>query len=57
MPVAAAACFFISLILFLALLESSVELPLELLVAPELPDLDFEEPDPPLTELPLPESP
>lgn len=58
MLVAAAACFLINLILFLALLESSVllEVPLELLAPLELPDLDLEDPELPVTELPLPES-
>ena len=57
--VAAAACFLISFILFLALLDSSVLLapvPLELLAPLELPDLDLEDPELPVTELPLPES-
>ena len=57
--VAAAACFLISFILFLALLDRSVLLapvPLELLAPLELPDLDLEDPELPVTELPLPES-
>merc|ERR1719312_261051 len=59
MLVAAAACFLMSLILFLALLDSSVllEVPLELLAPLELPDLVLEDPELPVTELPLPESP
>merc|ERR1719154_950506 len=58
MLVAAAACFLISLILFLALLDSSVlpDVPLELLAPLELPDFDLEDPELPFTELPLPES-
>ena len=56
--VAAAACFLISFILFLALLDSSLfpDVPLELLAPLELPDLDFEDPELAVTELPFPES-